>query len=387
MSNDLLLIAIIAVCLAFIGLILWLIFAGPSSGGSRAAGRHRARRPHRDAFRHGDEAVEPPRKRAAIILNPTKFDDVDEVRAVLADASERLGWAPPEIMLTTEEDPGTGQARRAVTEGLDVVCPLGGDGTIRAVATGLVGTETPMGLLPKGTGNLLARNLAIPIDRIENALEVACTGKNRRVDVGWATLDEEGEEHARDDPGVDVEQRRHIFLVMAGLGFDAAVMSGTTESAKARVGWPAYVATGLRNLGGPSFKVKVKVDFDPEITRRTRSVIIGNCGKLTGGITLMPDAKIDDGVLDTVIVSPKGLVGWGAIVAQVLTRRRKGHERLDRHTGRHVVVSTDDLEEIELDGDIIGSARRVEAWVDPLALVVRVEATTEVRADPAPPAV
>jgi diacylglycerol kinase (ATP) len=68
----------------------------------------------------------------------------------------------------------------------------------------------------------------------------------------------------------------------------------------------------------------------------------------------------------------------------VLTRRRKGHERLDRHTGRHVVVSTDDLEEVELDGDIIGSARRVEAWVDPLALVVRVEATTEVRPDPEP---
>ncbi len=375
MSSDWLLYLVLAVSVALVGLILWLVASGRTAPAGRGAGRHQgSRRPHRNDFRSEDDAPAPPRRRAAIVLNPTKFDDLGAVRSELATASERLGWDEPLVLLTTVEDPGTGQARHALAEGVDVVCALGGDGTIRAVATALVGSETPMGLLPRGTGNLLARNLEIPVDRIASALEVAYTGKNRRIDVGWAALDEEGERRS-EDPGVDTVNHRHIFLVMAGLGFDAAVMSGTTETAKARVGWPAYVATGMRHLGGPSFKARVRVDLEPELGRRTRSVIIGNCGRLTGGITLMPDARIDDGVLDAVILSPQGIVGWGAVAAQVLTKRHKGHERLERRTGREIVVETDSPEEVELDGDVIGEASRIQAWVEPHALVVRVEAT------------
>ncbi len=365
----------LAVSVAFVALILFLIASGRSAPATRGVGRRRQRRPHRNEFRAEDDTLATPLKRAAIILNPTKFDDVDAVRADLAAASRRLGWAEPMILPTSVEDPGTGQAREALVAGVDVVCALGGDGTTRAVATALVGTETPMGLLPRGTGNLLARNLEVPVDRVESALEVAYTGRNRRIDVGWATLDAEAERQA-EDPGADRENDRHIFLVMAGLGFDAAVMSGTTETAKARVGWPAYVATGVRHLGGPSFRVRVRLDGAPEISRRTRSVIVGNCGKLTGGVTLLPDARIDDGVLDTVIVSPKGIFGWGAVIAQVLTQHRRGHEIVDRHTGREVDVETDEPEEVELDGDVIGAATTLRTWVEPRALVVRVEATT-----------
>ena len=82
---------------------------------------------------------------------------------------------------------------------------------------------------------------------------------------------------------------------MAGLGFDAAIMADAPEKLKARVGWPAYVVSGARNLRGPQFKVRVKVDETEEFTRRTRTVVIGNCGKLLGGLVLMPEAEIDDG--------------------------------------------------------------------------------------------
>lgn len=243
------------------------------------------------------------------------------------------------------------------------MCPLGGDGTVRAVAAGVIGTETPLGLLPGGTANLLARNLDLPVDSLDRALKVALTGQNKRVDVGRLTVDRSGQhEHPEE----------HVFLVMAGLGFDAAIMAGAPERLKSRVGAAAYLVSGARNLAGPSFKVRVKFDSEMEFTRRTRTVVIGNCGRLIGGLVLMPDAKIDDGALDTILLSPKGVVGWTAVGGHLMTRQRRGHSMVDHHTGQDVRVSADRAQEVQIDGDTIGPARTISATVDHLALVVRV---------------
>lgn len=344
-------------------------------------GRGARIRPHRDDFRQ-ESAPVPPRKRAAVIINPVKFADHELVMSRLTGAAAALGWDEPWFRLTTPEDPGTGQARAATAEGVDVVCSLGGDGTIRAVAAGLAGTQTPLGLLPAGTGNLLARNLNLPIDDLEQALTVACTGRNKPVDVGWVTLDPEAE-RADTDPVALGQEDRHIFLVMAGLGFDAQIMSETTEAAKAKLGWTAYVATGLKNLRGPRLRAHLSVDGEQPQTHTTRTVLIGNCGKLTGGINLMPDALVDDGHLDCVLLSPKGLPGWVDISAQVLSGRGRGlrSPRLIRRTGERFEVSVDHPEAIELDGDVIGTATRIVATIEPRSLIVRVPAVT----DPSPP--
>jgi diacylglycerol kinase family enzyme len=163
-----------------------------------------------------------------------------------------------------------------------------------------------------------------------------------------------------------------VFLVMAGLGLDAAIMADASEQMKAKVGWPAYFVSGFKNIRGPHFKVTLTMDSQPPITRRTRTVVIGNCGRLVGGLTLMPEADVTDGQLDAVIISPKGIVGWAAVLGRVLSRRRKGHERVDHHTAPSFEITADRAQEVQLDGDTIGKAVGVTATVQRRALSVRV---------------
>jgi diacylglycerol kinase family enzyme len=231
------------------------------------------------------------------------------------------------------------------------------------VAEARVGSDAPIGLLPGGTGNLLARNLGLPFDNLENALHVALTGQNKRIDVGRLTMDVSGE---------DEQPRQHIFLVMAGFGFDAAIMADAPEKLKAKVGPAAYLVSGTKNLRGPQFKIRVRIDDGEEFSRRARTVVVGNVGKLLGGLVLLPDAEVDDGHLDAVILSPAGVVAWAAVAARLATQRRKGHQRVDHHACREIRVRADRPQEAQVDGDTIGKARAISAEVVPAALVVRV---------------
>jgi len=175
-----------------------------------------------------------------------------------------------------------------------------------------------------------------------------------------------------DQSGEHEQPEEYVFLIMAGIGFDAAIMADAPEGLKNKVGPLAYALSGMKNLRGPQFRVRMKVDQEPELSRRARSVLIGNCGKLTGGLVLMPEAEIDDGWLDTVILSPTGVAGWVAVAGRVIARKRKGHERVDHHQMRSLTIRCDRPEEVQVDGDTIGQARALSATVDPLALVVRV---------------
>jgi diacylglycerol kinase (ATP) len=354
--------AVAVVAVLALGIAGWAGMRVRGARGSHGT-RRWGRRPHRNDFRPEGAVSDSPARRAAIIVNPTKFGDVAAVRRRITAQSLKHGWDEPLYILTTEKDPGTGQAREAMAKGVDLVCPLGGDGTVRAVASALVGTETPMGLLPGGTGNLLARNLDLPVDDLDDALRVALTGQNKRVDVGRLTMDSSGEDQRPD---------QHIFLVMAGLGFDAKIMADAPERLKAKVGPAAYVVSGARNLRGPQFKVRVAVDDHEEFTRRARTVVIGNCGKLLGGLVLMPEAELDDGQLDMVILSPRGVVGWAAIAARLASKRRNGHQRVDHYTSVSMKVRADRPQEVQIDGDTLGRARAITAEVMPAALVVRV---------------
>jgi len=352
----------VVVAIVAVVVVVALTQARGRSGRGPRRGTGLGRRPHRNDFRpDGVEAPEPLR-RAAVVVNPTKFTDVEAVRSRVTSVMLTEGLGEPLWYETTVDDPGTGQARRALLDGAVLVCALGGDGTVRAVAQGLVGSDIPMGLLPAGTGNLFARNLDLPVDSLERALLVAITGQNQRVDVGRLLV-------TREKGSVPQE---YLFLVMAGLGLDAQIMADTPEALKAKVGGAAYFVTGARSLVGNAFKVRLRLGHEEAITRRTRLVVIGNVGRLLGGLHLMPDAVVDDGLLDVVVISPRGPLGWAAVATRLVTRRRRGHPLVDHHAAAEIEVGVDHPEEVQVDGDTIGPARSIRAVADHLALVVRV---------------
>lgn len=295
-------------------------------------------------------------RRAAVVLNPTKRDRHD-LRGTIEAICRQEGWEPPLWLETTIDDPGGGQTREAIEAGVDVVIAAGGDGTVRSVAEQLAGTDVALGLLPLGTGNLLARNLDMSVDRPEWAVRTALWGQDRRIDVGLAKMD-----------GAPA----HVFLVLAGLGFDATVMAGTRTELKQLVGWWAYLEAGMRNLGGPRTKVDLAIDDGEPMSRKIRTVLGGNCGRLPGGIDLMPGAKIDDGILDIMSVAPLGYFGWVGVAARVLLRAKRGLPVVESFQGTKVVIEAENELDVQLDGDMIGNTSSLTMEVEPGALLVRV---------------
>ena len=330
------------------------------------------------------------RRSLTVVYNPVKVDDVPGAKRVVAGAAARHGWDDPRWIETTAEETGEKQGREAAEAGADVVASLGGDGTVRAVASALVGTDTALGLLPGGTGNLLARNLGLPIDSLEDAVEAMLSGSDRRIDVGLLrtgdSLTEVGADSTAgpggraDDPTQGRRDDEEVFLVMAGLGLDGEVMAGTNEKVKAVVGWVAYVFAAMGKIFGRGFSVSVAATGGPgeadrpgdRIGRHARTVVIGNCGTLQGGIELMPQAKLDDGVLDAVVVAPRGFFGWMSVLVDIATRHRSGHKRLDRLRGREFTVLAKDPVETEIDGDPIGERRALAVRILSDSLVGRV---------------
>lgn len=321
----------------------------------------------------------------AFIANPSK-PAVADARAEILRATAELGIPTPLWLETTVEDPGVGQARDAVRRGADVVVAVGGDGTVRAVAEALVGTRVAMGIVPVGTGNLLARNLDLPLGDPTAALRIALEGADRPIDVGWLRVLNDGS--VEDDVTAAAVRatptrqasRDHIFLVIAGVGFDAAMIADTDDDLKARVGWIAYFVSGVRHLHGRRLRAVVRIDDAPPETLRLRSLLVGNCGRLPGGITLLPNALIDDGWLDVAAIDTRGgVAGWAQLFGEVVlqgvgvrTELPAKIGRIDHTRGRTVHARFSSSEQVQVDGDIIGRARDVETRVDEGALVVRV---------------
>jgi diacylglycerol kinase family enzyme len=259
------------------------------------------------------------------------------------------GSPEPSCHETTEDDPGGGQARAAIAAGAEVIFVCGGDGTVRACVDALADTPVSLAVLPSGTGNLLVANLALPSD-VESVVSAALGGRRRRIDLG--RLD-----------------GAH-FAVMAGIGFDAAMMESTPEPLKRRIGWPAYVLGGARRLFDRPMRVLIRLDGAAPLRRTARTVLVANVGKLQGGIDLFGDACPDDGVLDVAVVTPRGAAGWWALALAVLVRRQPPRRHVETFRASTVVVDSATVEPREMDGDAIEPGRRLSVSIRPRALWV-----------------
>ncbi|WP_433013357.1 diacylglycerol kinase family protein [Kribbella sp. CA-294648] len=303
-----------------------------------------------------DESGAAEAPRAAVIVNPIKVGDGVAFRRKVNRALAVRGFEDPLWLETREDDAGNAMAKLAIENESDLVLVAGGDGTVRVVCAALSHTGIPVGVIPAGTGNLLARNLHIPLD-LDDALERILDGRDRRIDLVKVSGD-----------GLDTDR----FAVMAGLGLDAAIITGAPPILKAQLGWTAYVVSAAKNINHPSVKVRIVLDDDEPLERRVRTVVIGNVGMLQANIPLLPDARPDDGLIDVVIIAPRRVTQWPLVFWRVMTRTKRTEMYLERFTGRKVEVTAAVDVQRQLDGDGIGPGRTLTAEVDPGSLVVRV---------------
>lgn len=277
----------------------------------------------------------------------------------------RGGWTA-EFLVTEEAETGVAAARAAALDGADLVVAVGGDGTVRGCAEGLAGTGVPLGIVPHGTANLLAKTLGIhahpraalatvlgTVDELHLPARPRTThSADRRIDL--ATAD-----------------GKH-FTAMAGMGLDAAVIAATRL--KHQFGWLAYALSGAAHLAMPPTRFTIKLDGNPPIEREARSVVVGNSGLLPGGFSLLPDARLDDGVLDIGILAPHGPLGWTRVAARVLAHSHHEDRNLERFQARTVEITAHTMLPREVDGEVVEPGRTLLVAVQPGALTIRVPA-------------
>jgi diacylglycerol kinase family enzyme len=313
----------------------------------------------------------------AIVFHPGK-PRMEALRRAVAKAEAAAGWDATTWYETSADDWGVSAAQAALDDGATVVAASGGDGTVRAVAEVMRGSDVPMALLPRGTGNLLARNLRIPHSSLDGAARIAFGESTRRMDVGVADL--------MRPESATIE--RHVFLVMAGLGVDAEMVRKTDPTLKKAVGWLAYADAIARALpSSEAFRITFALDGEPRRSAMVHTVMAANCGVLPTGVRLMPGARVDDGLLDVAAVRARGPLGWfrvwNTVVIEngVLRRSRVGRRIAEwrsesvrdviyrQTTGVSFALAMPAA--CQLDGDDFGEVAAARAWVDPGSLLVK----------------
>ena len=381
---------------------------------------------------------------ACVVVNPSKPRATTAVRSLLEDELREAGYDGPVWLETSVSEPGMMQARLALAAGARLVVAAGGDGTVRSVAAGLAGTGAQMGIVPLGTANLAARNLGVPVGDPRAAAKVVAQGVDLPADLAWVRTEPWSDPDVDPDPApgstprgqagsgtltgrasatppgtpptqADSQQlsaeaaravrtiqratRRprqwtrptlgdeHACMVVAGIGFDAGLVASTRPALKARVGWGAYALAAMENLGSPRMDLVLSLLDEAGQRRverlRARNLLVANGGRLPAGITLLPQARTDDGLLDVAAIDTvAGLAGWSSLARQVLPPYAARYSESGRSLGRvalrrggEVAVQLSTPALVEVDGDLLAPTQGMRVRIDPGALLIRRPAT------------
>ena len=286
----------------------------------------------------------------AFVVNGSLVRDGGQLLVECREAAARHGWRA-DCIVTEKAEAGVAAASSAALDGTDLVVAVGGDGTVRGCAEGLAGTGVPLGIVPLGTANLLARTLRLPRHpHPALALALGASSSDRVIDLAVAD-------------GVP-------FTAMAGMGLDAAVVAGTRL--KHQFGWFAYAVSGAAHLAMAPATFTIRLDGGAPVERKARSVVVGNSGLLPGGFSLLPDARPDDGLLDVGTLAPHGPLGWPRLATRVLTRSQRQDRMLERFQARQVEITASVSLPREIDGELVTAARSLTVKVLPGALTVRI---------------
>jgi YegS/Rv2252/BmrU family lipid kinase len=297
--------------------------------------------------------------RALVIGRRRNGRKIGEVVRQTRRLLEAAGWTVDSALVDSKRALRR-DAARAVKAGADVVVAVGGDGTVLQIVQALAQTQVALGIVPMGTGNLLAGNLGIP-HRLDRAVDVLMSGGRRRIDLGRLT----------------VGGKRELFAVACGVGFDAEVMNATGKGEKLRRGKLAYVASAIKQSRRVR-NVSHEITLDGvRSTMVATQVFIANFGRM--GLAIEPRLEIqpDDGLLDVIVVRASGplaglLAGWEALRQGDLGESSAGH--VFRARARKIRIETEPSRLVETDGSVVG-ATPIKASIRPAALTVIIPAT------------
>ena len=294
----------------------------------------------------------PDSERFLVLLNPGAGGGATQQKSL----RRRVGGAfaargvPFDLFEAAGPEEGLKVARAAAERGYRAIAAVGGDGTVSLALRGVAGTRVPVAIIPFGTGNQLALNFDIPAS-LEDSVRVAVEGKATDIDLARAN----GE----------------LFALMAGAGLDAEIMAGATSELKSRIGFAAYLYSGLKNvIGHPAANFRIIAD-DHEVQVKASMVLLANASQLGAGplpveFRMAPGASFQDGLIDVCIYAPRNLPEVARLLWRVSRNQFGGDDQMIFFQTRRVRIEADPPVAIEIDGEPRGETP-IEAEVAPLA--------------------
>ena len=235
----------------------------------------------------------------------------------------------------TERPGHAGELARALAAGYDAVFTLGGDGTAVEVIGALAHAGPPVGVLPGGTGNVLARALKIPL-RVFDAVPALLNGRETRIDIGR------------------LGDGRH-FIIGVGVGVDADMIAGASAAMKRRFGFLAYFISGI-SAGIKLNRFRYRITADGTVHEgEALSVLVANLGSILGGlVTLGRQIREDDGILHVCVFSPRNLPDAFRVFGRMLAGDVSGDRSVSYIAGRVIQLETIPSRHAQADGELVG---------------------------------